>query len=538
MAKDLTEGTTGTGLDTIISEILDNPGLNRSISNEDIQGGARAADKLNRLILDAIAEGNLFGDGLIDIEDVKAINAYIRDPAHSARYEKFLDGHGNDEGGEEWGYHLVQNDGGNGYLETRNLINTVIDGVYHIGFEIIDGRVVNEDGNANASLEELSHWLTYYMTEGESHYFGTDEEDRADGRELDDTLHLGAGNDRGNGGAGDDVLYGEGGDDSLNGGSGDDKLFGAAGDDNLNGSDGNDVLIGGGGADDMSGSYGNDKLRGQAGEDILRGDAGRDVLIGGGDNDRLYGGEDRDRLRGNAGDDYLAGDGDNDKLAGNGGADTLDGGTGNDRLAGGSGDDRLYGGYDNDKLLGGSGEDTLLGGYGRDRLYGGEDGDTIYGEDGKDTLYGEAGSDELHGGYGDDTLDGGAGDDVLYGDYGDDILFGGAGADYLDGGDGINTLIGGAGDDEFRANIGVDSFLFERKAFGDDHIERFNGADGDRIVLDEGVAYSLGINTATGTPTTVLTLSDADSGAVLGTVSLTNSLFASSDIVTDPLAFM
>jgi len=538
MAKDLTGGTTGTGLDTIITTILDNPGLTRSITGDDIQGGARAADNLNQLILDAIEDGNLFKDGLIDIADVKAINAYIRDPAHGGRYEIFLENHGNDEGGEEWGYHLVQNDGGNGYLETRNLINTVIDGIYHVGFEIIDGRVVNEDGNANASLEELSHWLTYYMTGGASHYFATDLDDRADGRELDDTLHLGAGNDRGNGGAGDDILYGDAGDDALNGGSGNDKLFGAAGDDSLYGSDGNDVLAGGGGSDDLAGSYGNDKLRGQGGEDTLRGDDGRDRLAGGGDNDRLYGGEKSDRLKGNAGDDYLSGDSGNDKLAGGGGDDTLYGGTGNDKLAGGGGADTLYGGYDKDKLFGDVGEDTLLGGYGNDTLWGGEDNDILYGEDGDDTLFGEAGSDEMHGGYGDDLLEGGAGDDELKGDYGDDVLSGGAGDDYLDGGEGYNTLIGGAGDDTLRANIGVDSFLFAKAAFGDDHIEKFNGADGDRIVLDEGIEYSLGINTATGTPTTVLTLSDADSGEVLGTVSLTDSLFASSDIVVDHLAFL
>lgn len=538
MAKDLTEGTTGTGLDTIVAEILDNPGLSRSISGDDIQGGARAADKLNQLILEAIAAGDLFKDGLIDIDDVRAINAYIRDPAHKARYESFVELHGDDEGGMEWGYHLVQNDGGNGYLEARNLINTVFDGIYHVGFEIRDDdRVVNEDGDANASLQELSHWLTYYLSGGESHYVATGAEARADGRELDDTLHLGAGNDRGNGGAGDDVLYGGGGDDALNGGSGDDRLIGAAGNDSLNGSDGDDVLTGGDGDDELTGSYGNDKLRGNAGADVLRGDDGRDVLAGGSGDDKLYGGEANDRLRGDSGSDYLAGDGGDDKMAGNGGGDTLSGGSGNDKLAGGGGDDTLYGGYDNDKLLGGSGADTLLGGYGHDRVFGGEDGDTIYGEDGDDTLYGEGGDDELKGGYGDDTLDGGAGADVLYGEYGDDMLIGGAGDDYLDGGEGSNRLIGGLGDDTFRANIGTDTFLFEKTAFGDDHIERFNGADGDRIVLDAGVDYSIGINTATGTPTTVLTLSDAKSGAVLGTVTLTDSLFASSDIVTDPLLF-
>lgn len=538
MAKPLTDGTTGTGLDTIVSEILNNAGLGRSITAADIQGGAQAADDLNKMILAAIDAGKLFADGGIDIDDVKAINAYIRDASQKARYTAFEALHGDDEGGMEWGYHLVQNDGGNGYLEGRNLANTVFDGLYHIGFEIrTDGRLVNEDGNANATLGDVSHWLTYYLTEGKSYYFGTAMDDRVDGRELNDTLVLGDGDDRGYGNHGNDTLKGGAGDDSMDGGAGDDLLEGETGNDSLQGGDGNDRLIGGTGDDKLYGSYGNDTLLGGAGIDHLRGDAGRDRLVGGSGADTLYGGEQADTLRGNKDNDTLSGDEGDDRLFGDAGSDTLYGGTGDDRLAGGGGDDLLYSGYDNDRLFGGSGNDKLFGSYGNDRLFGGDHDDALYGEDGNDTLSGDQGADSLYGGYGRDTLLGGTGNDRLFGEDGNDTLSGGAGDDYLDGGAGDNRLIGGAGDDYFRANIGMDMFLFDRKGFGDDQIHDFNGADGDQIVLNTGIDYAIGINTANGTPRTQLTLTDADSGALLGTVTLTNSLFATSDIVVDPLAF-
>lgn len=537
MAKTLTGGTTGTGLDAIVSEILSNAGLKRSISATDIQGGAQAADGLNTMIIAAIEDGNLFKDGLIDIADVEAINAYIRDPSNKARYTEFVDLHGDDDKGEEWGYHLVQNDGGNGYLEGKNLLNTVFDGLYHVGFEIQNGRLLNEDGNANATVEQVAHWLSYYMSGGQSHYFGTGLDDKVDGRELDDTLHLGAGNDYGSGNHGDDILFGGAGNDSMSGGSGDDKLIGEAGNDSMHGGDGRDSLSGGQGDDSLSGSYGNDILRGNSGADYLRGDEGRDLLMGGAGADTLYGGEDDDVLYGDEDDDILSGDQGADRIFGGTGDDRLYGSSGNDRLVGGSGADQLNGGYDNDLLFGGGGADKLWGSYGNDRLAGGGNDDVLYGEDGNDKLFGDQGADTLAGGYGNDLLIGGGGDDKLYGEYGDDVLSGGAGDDYLDGGAGDNTLRGGEGNDYYRANIGADTFVFDREAFGADHIHGFNGADGDRIVINTGINYSIGFNTASGTPQTELTLKDAGSGAVLGTVALTSSLFDTSDIVVDPLFF-
>jgi Ca2+-binding RTX toxin-like protein len=68
-------------------------------------------------------------------------------------------------------------------------------------------------------------------------------------------------------------------------------------------------------------------------------------------------------------------------------------------------------------------------------------------------------------------LDGGAGDDALLGQKGDDVLLGGAGRDWLQGGGGRNVLTGGEGADFFVLGA------------GNDRIEDFNLAEGDRLVV-------------------------------------------------------
>ena len=68
--------------------------------------------------------------------------------------------HGDDEDDSETGFHLVQNDGATTQLfGDENAVNTVADGIYHLGFAIEDGSLLNEDGNANASLKDVAFWL-------------------------------------------------------------------------------------------------------------------------------------------------------------------------------------------------------------------------------------------------------------------------------------------------------------------------------------------------------------------------------------------
>ena len=48
---------------------------------------------------------------------------------------------------------------------SNNAINTVADGIYHMGFEIVCDRFLNEDGNRNASLEDVAFWLNELLEE-------------------------------------------------------------------------------------------------------------------------------------------------------------------------------------------------------------------------------------------------------------------------------------------------------------------------------------------------------------------------------------
>lgn len=509
-----TTGTTGTGLDTIIDLIWADTDLAENISQDDIIGGTQAADGMNQILIEAITAGNLFDDGLISIGDVRAINGYIR----SHHKEAWKELHGDDEYREETGYHLVQNDGGSTTLEYEQLINTVFDGVYHLGFRIKAGHLLNEDGDENASLEDVSHWLTYYMTGGDSYYLGTKGNDEVYGHILDDTLLLGAGRDYGSGEGGDDVLRGGAGRDTLSGDDGHDQLFGETGRDKLYGGNGHDQLFGGAGRDILDGDDGNDVLNGGAGRDELNGGSGDDILSGEAGRDKLWAG---------MGDDQLSGGAGNDELGGDDGDDVLNGDAGNDELWGENGNDSIFGGDGNDQIAGGNGRDEIDGGAGRDEIDGGRGDDTILGGDGRDDMWGGNGNDRLDGGTGRDQIGGGKGDDTLLGGDGNDVLGGGEGDDALNGGDGNDVLYG----DE-----GADSFLFARSANGDDKIEGFNHDEGDRIVVASGVDVAL--SALDGGSHTLLVFTDSDTGAALGSAKALWSEVQASDIVVDDLAFV
>lgn len=151
-------GTTGTGLDLIVNIITEDDGLANKISTSDIRDGALAADAINQINVDGIIDLGLANDGAISSFDVLAINDYIQSSAEI--YASFVELHGNDEGNVETGYQLVQGDGGATHLFDENAINTVGDGIYHIGFDVERGRFVNEDGDRNASVSTLAGWLS------------------------------------------------------------------------------------------------------------------------------------------------------------------------------------------------------------------------------------------------------------------------------------------------------------------------------------------------------------------------------------------
>ena len=148
-------GSTGTGLDQLVNLITTDEGLNKKIATSEIYAGAKAADALNSLIIAAIKATNAADGGTIDSTEVRELNAWLR-ANHLADWTSL---HGDDEDDAETGFHLVQNDGASSRLFAQNAVNTVADGLYHLAFEIDGKRLLNEDGNANASLNSVSQWL-------------------------------------------------------------------------------------------------------------------------------------------------------------------------------------------------------------------------------------------------------------------------------------------------------------------------------------------------------------------------------------------
>jgi hypothetical protein len=160
-------GDTGTGLDQLVQIITDDAGLTRKIANSEIFEGATSANAMNGIIVEAIrATGAADAEDLsgvvdgsanvyITAQEVRDLNAYIR-----GNYLKdWVDLHGDDEDCVETGFHRVQNDGATTKLFDLNAVNTVADGIYHLGFEICGGRLLNEDGAKNASLDSVADWL-------------------------------------------------------------------------------------------------------------------------------------------------------------------------------------------------------------------------------------------------------------------------------------------------------------------------------------------------------------------------------------------
>lgn len=151
--------TSGTGLDKLVNTIIKDPGLNNEIATSHITAGAKAADGMNGIIVDAIKATGVAFDGTLNKADVRELNAWIQD--HKS--VEWTDLHGDDDGDYESGYHLVQDDGATTKLFNQNGVDTVGDGIYHLGFDIKDGYFMNEDGNQNASVTAVTSWLNQLL---------------------------------------------------------------------------------------------------------------------------------------------------------------------------------------------------------------------------------------------------------------------------------------------------------------------------------------------------------------------------------------
>jgi len=138
------KGTTGTGLDEVIDIIVNDPGLARNVSRNDIAEGAEAADAMNSIIVDVIDTLGLAKDGSIDRADVKKMSDYIR--SDDALHDEFLALHGSEYSGRS-GFHLVQGQGGTEKLFGKWAVNNVFDAMYSLGREIESHRFVEDDGD-------------------------------------------------------------------------------------------------------------------------------------------------------------------------------------------------------------------------------------------------------------------------------------------------------------------------------------------------------------------------------------------------------
>jgi hypothetical protein len=105
----------------------------------------------------------------------------------------------------------------------------------------------------------------------------------------------------------------------------------------------------------------------------------------------------------------------------------------------------------------------------------------IDGGPGDDLLRGTPAGDAIKGLAGNDTIEGLDGDDVLRGGRGNDVVSGGRGQDWISGDFGDDTLTGGPDADTFHFAPG----------YGNDLVTDFSIAEGDRVELPAGTAYTL-----------------------------------------------
>ncbi len=157
-------GGSGSGLDQVIGWIARDPGLAGNSEASAIAEGITAADALNQLLITGLQAIGSLDDVVLDSDDVRRLSEWLR--ADAARESSFKTFYGDDENGVSTGFHAIQNDGVNQQFRGLNLVDIVLDGIYHFGFDInANHQFVNEDGNANAAIFDVASWLTALKTD-------------------------------------------------------------------------------------------------------------------------------------------------------------------------------------------------------------------------------------------------------------------------------------------------------------------------------------------------------------------------------------
>jgi len=547
--------TTGTGLDTMIDFAKRDPGLAQCTSAADISAGIADANDMNGLIVGMINSLHANDDHWITTEEVTAMNTIIRsDPA---LLQKWTALHGDDEDTYETGYHLVQNDGADANFLGDNLVNTVADGIYHMCFQICDGRFLNEDGDLNVGVDQVATWLNFFYNNA-TVVMGDWGDNTIAGTDGAEQINAGGGDDVVNGAGGDDLIYGDWGNDTINAGAGNDLIYGQGGDDVLSGGAGDDIFRVTGrysdtdctfeGYDSYDGGAGKDTIRAFGGDvDIgmtafaasngievvdasgatgtvrLLGDwnanvldfsgvsllGGKIVIDGGGGNDTITGSAGDDIIEGGDwGDQSIAGGAGNDVIHGGGGDDVLSGGTGNDtfRVTGCNSDkDCTFEGYDS--YDGGAGQDKIVA-YGTKVDIGMTAFSTANSVETIDAT-GATGSVRLLGDWCDNVLDfsgisllgsnividGGGGNDTIIGSAGNDVIeCGDWGEQNISGGAGNDVIHGGAGNDLLSGGAGDDTFrVTGNKNSAFEDYDSYDGGAGKDRIVAYGNTVDIGM---------------------------------------------
>lgn len=397
----------------------------------------------------------------------------------------------------------------------------------------------------------MAHANTILGTDLLDYITGGNGADTLWGRGGDDKINGGNGNDVIDGGIGNDSILGGNGNDQLQGSWGADRLDGGAGVDTVNGGDGSDVLVASGDGDTLLG--GNwapagvpdtvDYSAASAGVRVLLstsyvenrtdelhfdGTRGYAHVIGAGQVAGLATSDTLININGVIGsafDDYLS---DSSSFYFD---EILNGGAGNDTLVSHGGGN--YGYSTHDTLIGGSGDDTfMLSVYelSNDKITiveaANQGTDTIEITGGSATLSMPDHVENLTGGVWaklnisgnalDNRIVAGNDKDVLNGAAGNDYLDGGLGDDVLNGGDGNDILLASGGSDQLVGGAGMDTFslLFYGTTEAQQiRILDFSAAQGDRISLGAGLAYTLG---SAGNGNALLSLNDGATLELVG----------------------
>jgi len=157
------ESTEIVGLEKIVSIIQNDKRLNRKVDEADIEIAIESVRRMNEILIEAILQTGVANDGVITTRDTRELNDYINENYH----DEWIELHGDDEAdGEDTGFHKVRGNGARTKLFGKNAINRVADSIYHLGFETHrKNRLLNEDGNKNASFKKVAQWLDALLRE-------------------------------------------------------------------------------------------------------------------------------------------------------------------------------------------------------------------------------------------------------------------------------------------------------------------------------------------------------------------------------------